>query len=129
MILTGVAGVVHVATIYDGGQDMIDSVIDMNRNILTTASQEPTVQRFVYTSSSETAVFSSFLEHDETQPARITTKTWNEIAIERIQGRTCSVTPKEAFDVYAASKTLGEQAIWDWIKDVQPRFKVNTGKS
>lgn len=126
--ITGVSGVVHVATIFGGGQDMIERVISMNQNLLITASQEPTVKQFVYTSSSEAAVFSSFLEHDEKQPARIISKTWNEIAIERIQGRTSSVTPKEGFDVYAASKTLGEQAIWDWVKNSQPRFKVNTGK-
>lgn len=106
---------------------MIERVVDMNRNILVTASMEPTVKRFVYTSSSEAAVFSSFLEHDKIQPMQITSETWNEIAINRVRGGTSSGTPKEGFDVYAASKTLGEQAIWDWVKKFQPGFKVNTG--
>lgn len=46
----------------------------MNWNPLNTASQEPAVKRLVYNSSSEAAVFSSSLERDEKQPARIIPK-------------------------------------------------------
>lgn len=118
----------HIATIFGGTPSVIESVININQNLLITAAQEPTVKRFVYTSSSEAAVFSSFLEHDETKPAKITACTWNDKAIERVQDATSPPTPKAGFDVYAASKTLGEQAIWQWVNESQPSFVVNTGK-
>lgn len=124
----GVSGVVHVATIFGNEPDMIEKVIAMNRNLLITASKEPTVKRFVYTSSSEAAVFSSFLEHDEKNRTKITSDTWNDIAVERVRHQMSPATPKSGFDVYAASKALGEQAIWDWVKIFKPDFVVNTGK-
>ncbi|KAJ5578223.1 uncharacterized protein N7459_007187 [Penicillium hispanicum] len=124
--IQGISGVAHVATVFGGTPNIIDSVIDMNRNLLITAAQEPTVKRFVYTSSSEAAVYSSFLEHDEMNSTLITANTWNEKAVERVRGGMLPPTPKGGFDVYAASKTLGEQATWQWVRECQPGFVVNT---
>lgn len=106
---------------------MIQRVIVMNKNLLATASQEPKMRRFVYTSSSEAAVYSSFLEQDASQPIRVTANTWNEKGVERVSREPSFPTPKAGFDLYAASKTLGEQAIWQWVKEHQPVFVVNTG--
>lgn len=118
----------HVASIFGGAQDLISKVIKMNRNLLTTASQESTVKRFVYTSSSEAAIYSSFLEHEQHKKTHVTVDTWNEDTIQRVS-RMVPMTPKAGFDIYAASKTLGERAIWEWVKEFKPQFMVNTGMS
>lgn len=124
---TGVSGIAHVATIF-GQAGVIASVVNTNRNLLAAAAREPSINRFVYTSSSEAATFSSFLEHQEGKNTHITADTWNEEAVSRSQGAE-SAGPKAGFDAYAASKTLGEQAIWKWVEENKPPFVVNTGLS
>ncbi|OJJ05814.1 hypothetical protein ASPVEDRAFT_895034 [Aspergillus versicolor CBS 583.65] len=121
----GVWGVVHVATIFGQTPDLISQVVDTNRNLLASAAGETTIKRFVYTSSSEAAVFTSSHEHRSTERTNITIDTWNEEALRRIkEGSTQG--PKGGFDMYAASKTLGEQAIWQWVDEHRPGFVVNT---
>ncbi|OJJ69778.1 hypothetical protein ASPBRDRAFT_31688 [Aspergillus brasiliensis CBS 101740] len=75
----GVSGVAHVATILGHRTDLITSVIDTNRNLLVSAAREDTITRFVYTSSSEAATFSSFLEHQAGKSTQISVDTWNEV--------------------------------------------------
>jgi hypothetical protein len=50
----GAAGVVHVASIMTGGspQEVIPPVVAGGLNTLKSAAKEPSVMRFVYTSSS-----------------------------------------------------------------------------
>ncbi|KAL2857312.1 NAD(P)-binding protein [Aspergillus pseudoustus] len=124
----GVSGVAHVATIFGGDQipDLSSAVIETNRNLLISAAKEPTVKRFVYTSSSEAAAFTSFHEHDESQVSHITVNTWNDEAVRRSQGNGTAMGPKNGFDMYAASKTLGEQALFEWVEENSPGFVVNT---
>ncbi|GKZ36198.1 hypothetical protein AbraIFM66950_007194 [Aspergillus brasiliensis] len=124
----GVSGVAHVATILGHRSDLITSVISTNRNLLVSAAREDTITRFVYTSSSEAATFSSFLEHKAGPSTQISVDTWNEEAIRRSQTN-AAMSPKRGFDMYAASKTLGEQALWKWAEENRPGFVINTGKT
>ncbi|GLA19226.1 hypothetical protein AnigIFM62618_006895 [Aspergillus niger] len=121
---TGVSGVAHVATILGHTPDLITGVISTNRNLLVSAAREDTIKRFVYTSSSEAATFSSFLEHPAGPSMPIFVDTWNEEAIRRSQ--TTAMGPKGGFDMHAASKTLGEQEIWKWAEENCPGFVINT---
>lgn len=117
----------HVATILSHTPDLITGGISTNRNLLVSAAREDTIKRFVYTSSSEAATFSSFLEHQAGPSMPISVDTWNEEAIRRSQ--TNAIGPKGGFDMYAASKTLGEQEIWKWAEENRPGFVINTGRS
>ncbi|OJJ57351.1 hypothetical protein ASPSYDRAFT_154282 [Aspergillus sydowii CBS 593.65] len=121
----GVWGVAHIATIFGQTPALISQVVDTNRNILTSAAGEKTIRRFVYTSSSEAAVFTSSHEHGSSERANITVDTWNDEALRRIKEDSIP-GPKGGFDLYAASKTLGEQAIWKWVEEYRPGFVVNT---
>lgn len=116
----------HIATIFGQTPALISQVVDTNRNILTSAAGEKTIRRFVYTSSSEAAVFTSSHEHGSSERANITVDTWNDEALRRIKEDSIP-GPKGGFDLYAASKTLGEQAIWKWVEEYRPGFVVNTG--
>ena len=114
----------HVATILGSPGspiEFISSVVDMNCNVLETAAKETSVKRFVYTSSSESAVYTSV---DQPGESPVTSRSWNELAITRAQGVS---SPSRGFDVYAASKTRGEQTIWTWIREHKPGFVANTG--
>ncbi|RAH59382.1 aldehyde reductase [Aspergillus piperis CBS 112811] len=120
----GMSGVAHVATILGHTLDLITGVIRTNRSLLISAAREDTIKRFVYTSSSEAATFSSFSEHQAGPSISISADTWNEEALRRSQTNT--VSPKRGFDIYAASKTLGEQEIWKWAAENRPGFVINT---
>ncbi|OJZ85516.1 hypothetical protein ASPFODRAFT_62154 [Aspergillus luchuensis CBS 106.47] len=120
----GMSGVAHVATILGHTLDLITGVIRTNRSLLISAAREDTIKRFVYTSSSEAATFSSFSEHQAGPSISISADTWNEEALRR--SRTNTVSPKRGFDIYAASKTLGEQEIWKWAAENRPGFVINT---
>ncbi|RAK84428.1 NAD(P)-binding protein [Aspergillus costaricaensis CBS 115574] len=120
----GISGVAHVATILGHTPDLIKGVVSTNRSLLISAAREDTIKRFVYTSSSEAATFSSFSEYQAGPSMSISADTWNEEAVRRSQ--TNAVSPKRGFDMYAASKTLGEQEIWKWAAENRPGFVINT---
>lgn len=117
------SGVAHVATILSlspNPEAVIAPTIAGLVNALKAASQEPTVRRFVYTSSS--AAMSSV---DPNASGNIDHNTWNSEAVEAAWS---SDTP-EAFRpvaVYAASKTLAEQEAWKYMKEQKPAFTFNT---
>lgn len=114
----------HVSTVLGGPgspDEFISSVVNMNCNLLETAAKETSFKRFVYTSSSESAVHTSV---DQPGKSPVTSQSWNELAITRAQGVS---SPSRGFDVYAASKALGERAIWTWMQEHKPRFVANTG--
>ncbi len=51
--------------------------------------------------------------------------TWNDNAVKAAY---CKETPQHElpYIVYAASKTEGERAFWEWVKASSPGFAVNT---
>lgn len=87
---------------------------------LEAALSEPSVKRFVYTSSSAAATWPNYEE-----TIILDENTWNTGAVERAW----APPPYEAersWDVYGASKTLSEQAMWEFVRDQNPHFVCNS---
>lgn len=95
-------------------------------NALKAAYAEPSVKRFVLTSSS-TAVVSIAKGR-----AGITASetTWNEESVKAAWAPP-PYTPERAWEVYGASKTQAEQEVWKYHEEhrrERPDLVVNTGK-
>ena len=118
----GTSGVVHVASNLTFDKDpnaVIPSVISGMNNTLAAAGTEPKVKRFVFTSSSTAAT-----NPKPNTEFNIDENTWNNECVER------AWTPppyKEGheWDVYGASKTQAEQALWKYVEEKKPHFEVN----
>ncbi|KIY03615.1 uncharacterized protein Z520_00306 [Fonsecaea multimorphosa CBS 102226] len=120
----GASGFIHTATpvmvSYDPNEG-IPIVVNGTVNALKAAAGEPSVKRFVLTSSSTAAIspkpnveFSA----DET--------TWNEEAVKAAWAPPPYEGEQRKLDVYSASKTQGEQAAWKFMKEEKPGFVLNT---
>lgn len=122
-------------------------VIAGTRNVLNAAKKQSSMKSFVLTSSSTAACMPEFEKKDvvvdesmihgfpspfprgihatylEPQPNH-NTETWNEAAPMAAYSK--HTKPDELpLMIYAASKTLGEQALWRWVEQEQPHFTVN----
>lgn len=104
---------------------VIPAVIAGSVNTLKAAFSEPSVKRFVLTSSSTAAVLA-----DPRKPKVVVTKdTYNEEAVKIAW----SEPPYDAMHgvyVYAASKAQGEQAVWKFYEEnraKRPDLVVNAG--
>ncbi|RAK99438.1 NAD(P)-binding protein [Aspergillus ibericus CBS 121593] len=122
--IKGVSGVVHVATILEGldPKELFAAISQLDRNVLTSAAAEPSVKRFVYTSSTQAA---STIALDDLEDKPVTSDSWNEVAIQKAETGSPS-DHKRYFNVYSASKALSERGVWDWVKQHKPGFAINT---
>lgn len=94
-------------------------------NALKAAYGEPSVKRFVFTSSSSAAVVS----HPEIPAIVVKEDTYNEASVKRAWADP-PYTAERAVAVYAASKTQSEQAVWKYHQEhrsERPDLVVNTG--
>jgi len=125
-IFKGVAAVVHVASplgLDSGTGSMIPDAIASALNALKAANSEPSVKRFVYTSSSTAAVFP-----EAEVPVMVDSNTWNDKALSILQN---SASAPEWYVAYAASKVEAERAVWDFYHNNMTRrsdLEVNTGR-
>lgn len=106
----------------DPGQ-VIDGVVAGTLNFLRAAAKEPSVKRFVLTSSSAAA-----LTAIPNKEVTVTTDTWNDEAVDHAwnkKGQAMGPNPY-GYVVYAASKNEGERAFWKFIKEEKPSFVANT---
>lgn len=106
-------------------QNVIPTAIAGAVNALKSAYAEPSVKRFVFTSSSSAAVLSS----PGTPGILVTKDTWNEDAIKEAWAEP-PYGPERSFAVYAASKSQAEKEVWKFHKENQykrPDLAVNTG--
>ena len=99
---------------------VIPGVIAGTLNALSAAAKQPSIKRFIYTSSS-TAI---------TQPKpnlefTISTDNWNEEAIADAWAPPPYTTDR-SFIVYGASKTQAEQEVWKYVAEKKPTFTVNS---
>ncbi|CAN9185995.1 unnamed protein product [Alternaria alternata] len=118
----GVSAVVHVATImtFDPNPDnVIPGAVAAAIGAMEAAAKEPTVKRFIFTSSSA-AVVSPFAGND----AVLDEHTWNERAVEEAYKPPTNDSYR-AWYAYAASKTRAEQAVWKWCSENHPSFITN----
>jgi len=89
-------------------------------SIAESAAKEPSVKRFVYTSSS-TAITAP----KPNKKFEISTKNWNDEDAEKAW-KPPPYNPDRAWAVYGASNMLAEQAIWKFAKERKPAYIVNT---
>jgi nucleoside-diphosphate-sugar epimerase len=122
--IKGASGLAHLATpvmqLYDPNVG-IPIVVEGTLNALRAAAKEPSVKRFVLTSSSTAAA--------SPQPNKVFTideNTWNEDAIKAAWAPPPYEGLQRRLDVYSASKTQGEQAAWRFVKEEKPGFDFNT---
>ncbi|KAF6823073.1 aldehyde reductase protein [Colletotrichum plurivorum] len=118
----GVSAVVHTATNFTMSPDphaVIPGTVAGTVNAMASAMREPTVRRFVLTSSSASAL----IPKPDT-PGVVTTKTWNDEIVE-FAFRDPPYEPERAYPVYAASKTLSEKEAWNFVKREKPGFVFN----
>lgn len=97
-------GVVHCASDLSfsaNPNDVIPSVVASVKEIMQAADKESTIKRFVYTSSSTAA-----LSPQPDVEIPVTTDTWNDAAVKAAWG-----SSPNPWNVYAASKTSGEQEV------------------
>ncbi|KAI4753139.1 NAD(P)-binding protein, partial [Aureobasidium sp. EXF-8845] len=116
----GCEGVVHVATnisFSKNPNEVIPDVIAGVNHTLEAAEKEPTVKRFVFTSSS-TAATNPVPNKEFT----IDESSYNQVAIDKAWAKPPYTEDDRAWNVYGASKTQGEQAVWQYVKEKKPHF-------
>ncbi|CAG9990428.1 unnamed protein product [Clonostachys byssicola] len=120
--IKGVSAVAHIATILPPDSDpnhSIPLVVSGVTSILESAIKEPSVKSFVYTSSVVAQSFCSPGDH-----TRLDQNKWNDKAIE-LAWAPPPYTPERGFIVYMASKAAAEKALWKFVDERKPHFKVN----
>ncbi|KAF2160923.1 hypothetical protein M409DRAFT_28531 [Zasmidium cellare ATCC 36951] len=117
----GADGVVHLASDLSFNPDpnvTVTATVEGLRNALTAASSVPSVQRFVYTSSSIAAV-----KPTPNKQFQVDSNSWNEEDL-KLAWAPPPYEPSRAFSVYGASKVASERLAWDFTKAV--KFDFNT---
>ncbi len=120
----GCDGVIHAATVVNFSPDpneVIPPTVAGAVNALQSAKRAGTVKRFVYTSSS-TAATMPILD----RKFSIGKDTWNEVTVNRVKQMREPFKKEDAMDVYGASKTEAERAVWEFVRAEKPEFVVNT---
>jgi nucleoside-diphosphate-sugar epimerase len=120
--MEGCDAVIHVASDTTFGPDpneVVTPVVAGTKSILRSAAKHSSVKRFVLTSSS-CAVLMPSLD----KPLTVGKQDWNEDSVQRAW-EPPPYTAERAADVYAASKTEGETALWEFMKNEKPRFVAN----
>lgn len=124
--LEGASGFVHVASDMSNSNDpdlVIGNAVKGVLNALRAAKKEGEgIKRFVYTSSSTAATLPK-----PGEVFSVTAESWNNDAVE-MAWKTDAVVEKDAFVVYAASKTESERAAWKWARETEHDFVINTGE-
>lgn len=119
----GVQGVIHNAsnvTFSSDPNEVIPQTVAGVRTLLDSASKEPSVKSFVYTSSSVAASGAN-------KPLVLDTSSWNDVQIKEAWSVTSAPFPAmHAFAVYGASKAEAEKAFWKYVEEEKPHFRANT---
>ncbi|EAW09036.1 aldehyde reductase II [Aspergillus clavatus NRRL 1] len=118
----GVDGIAHVASDLTFGNDpnkVITPMLEALHNILSSAAKEPTVKRFVLTSSAIAC-----LTPQPEKEIHVDTTTWNDSSIERAWAPP-PYEPERCWDVYAALKTSTEREFWKFVQESRPGFVAN----
>ncbi|KAI2620440.1 aldehyde reductase [Hypoxylon sp. NC1633] len=117
-----ISAVIHTATNYTmnpNPYEVVPGTLAGTVNALAAAAGEPSVKRFVLTSSSAAALIPK-----PNDPVVVTTGTWNDEVI-AFAYRDPPYEPERAYPVYAASKTLAEKEAWKFVLEKKPSFVLN----
>ncbi|KLP05658.1 NADPH-dependent aldehyde reductase [Fusarium fujikuroi] len=118
----GVSAVAHIASVLDfdpNPNNVVPQTVAGVTSVLESASKEPSVTRFVFTSSIVAAVFPT-----PDSDGVVDRNSWNEFAIKAAWAPP-PYEPSRAMLVYAASKVAAEQALWKYIDENKPNFVAN----
>lgn len=116
--IQGVKGVAHVASVLtfsDKWDEVVEPSVQGVRAALEAAASEPSVRRFVLTSSS-----CAMGMPDADKAQTWTKETWNDASIAGAK------ESPNGWNVYAASKALAERAAWDFQAEHKPNFKITS---
>ena len=99
---------------------VVPPVLNSVKNLLEVAAAEPSIKRFVYTSSAVAATFSNPREK-----VHVDSSSWNHAVIDAAW-KPPPYGQDRIWTVYAASKLQSEQACFDFVKEKKPGFVLNT---
>jgi nucleoside-diphosphate-sugar epimerase len=119
----GVSGICHVAYNLSWTPDpniLIPEVLTGVTELLHSAAAEPSVKRFVYTSS-----ITACLTATANNEVKVDENTWDEESIQKAWALP-PYTLERSPIVYAAGKVTAEQALWKFVKKQKPNFVVNS---
>lgn len=122
-VLKDVDGIAHVAGDVSFGPDptkVITPSIKALRGLLEAASKEPSVKRFVLTSSDQAAS-----NRSTTREIQINGEAWNEEAI-KAAWRPPPYRAERGWDTYSALKAQVEKEMWKFSQEKKPSFVVNS---
>ncbi|KAI2603966.1 aldehyde reductase [Hypoxylon fragiforme] len=120
----GASGFVHCAAPIMDTTDphvTVPVAVDSTIRFLESAAKEPMIKRVVLTSSSGACTY--FVPN---KVFTVDSDTWNEASVEKAYGLPPPDVKERLRDVYFASKTKAEQAAWQWMREHQPAFALNT---
>ncbi|GAA5859378.1 hypothetical protein JCM8547_002007 [Rhodosporidiobolus lusitaniae] len=123
--IKGVDAVAHIAAVSGDWTPSLSSAVATVKSItfraLEAAASTPTVKRFVLTSSVVAAAGNT-----SPVPVEVGQETWNEESKELAKEEGGLEGMMKALVVYQASKTVGEQAAWEWVREKKPSFDFYT---
>jgi nucleoside-diphosphate-sugar epimerase len=99
---------------------VVTPVLNSVKNLLEVAAAEPSIKRFVYTSSSIAATYPN--PHEK---VLVDSSSWNHAAVDAAW-KPPPYNQDRMWIVYAASKLQSEQACFDFVKEKKPGFVLNT---
>ncbi|KAF7885284.1 uncharacterized protein EAF01_011349 [Botrytis porri] len=119
----GVTGIVHVASnlsFSPNPNDVIPECLAGVNGLLKSAASEPSVKRFVITSSSMAAT-----SPKPNKEFYIDENTWNDEDVEAAHAPP-PYEPSRTWAVYGSSKVESERAVWNFVKEKNPGFVANS---
>ena len=122
--IEGCDGVIHLASVVTFSPDpneVVPQTVAGATNVLKSAMKAGTVKRVVYTSSSVAATL-PILD----KKFAIGKETWNQDSIDKVAAMKEPYNPEGGYDVYGASKTEAERAVWKFVEEEKPEFVVNS---
>lgn len=121
----GVSGIVHVASVRSMDvtpDELLRTTVAGTLGCLQAAAKEPSVKRFVLTSSS--AAVRSLQAYRGTEP--VSADEYDEQTLALAENIPAALPPMQKFMIaYFASKVAAEKAFWEWLKNNKPHFSAN----